>query len=703
MTQLVNASAEVAEREHTYRDRLLVVTRGSPLPAGALPTPSGVNFVLISRHATAVWLVLVEPYDNVVRAEIPLDSSFNRTGDHWHVRIDGLPEVFGYGYRVDGPKGIGDRFDPTRVLHDPYARALTCGQPWAANTKMPRRSLMIDLEADRERPVYPRTALEDTIIYELHVRGFTASPSSGVRHPGTYAGLAEKIDYIKALGATAIELLPVDEFDENDCPFVNPLTGERLRNYWGYAPIAFCAPKAAYAHNHELSGPWAEFRAMVDAFHEAALEIYLDVVFNHTAEGGENGPTYCFRGLDNALYYMLDANGKYLNFSGCGNTFSNDHPVVRNYVLHCLRNWVAEGGVDGFRFDLASILGRDRRGNPVNEPPVVNRISEDSLLRDAKLIAEPWDAGGLYQVGTFPGHGRWSDWNGRFRDDVRRFWRGDSDMTSELASRICGSDDLYQGRNPLDSINFITCHDGFTLLDLVSYNQKHNEPNGEGNHDGSDVNWSWNCGAEGPSDNSAVERLRDRQVRNLMATLLISQGVPMILAGDELLRTQIGNNNAWCQDNPTSWIDWTPSSRSLEFLRFVRMMIALRKAHVVLRRRTFFKAERAGQPPPILWHGVQPSNPDFSSGSHSIAFALDGRRSDRAGVVDCDIYVAMNAYRNALTFTIPAAPSGRAWRRVVDTALPSPEDIVEEKHAPRVDVLQKYPVQAHSMIVLVSE
>jgi glycogen operon protein len=661
------------------------------------------NFVLISRHATAVWLVLAEPCDDVIYADIPLDPLSNRTGDHWHVRIEGLPELFCYGYRVDGPKGDGHRYDSSRILHDPRARALSCGRPWGATGELIRRSLMVEPSIDRQRPIHPRTPREDTIIYELHVRGYTASPSAAVSRRGTFAGLAQKIDYIKSLGATAVELLPVDEFDENDCPFVNPLSGERLRNYWGYDPLAFCAPKAAYANNHEFAGPWDEFRSMVDSFHEAGLEVYLDVVFNHTAEGGDDGPTYSFRGLDNALYYMLDANGKYLNFSGCGNTFSNNHPVVRNYVIDCLRIWVADGGVDGFRFDLASILGRDRHGNPVREPRVIDRISEDSLLRDTKLIAEPWDAGGLYQVGTFPGLGRWSDWNGRYRDDVRRFWRGDAGMTSAVATRICGSDDLYQGGGPLDSINFITCHDGFTLLDLVSYNQKHNEPNGEGNRDGSDVNWSWNCGAEGPSNDPEVERLRDRQARNLIATLLISQGVPMILAGDERLRTQNGNNNAWCQDNSTTWIDWTPKERSLEFLRFTRMMIALRKAHVVLRRRTFFKTERGGLPPEILWHGVQPSQPDFSFDSHAIAFALDGRRCDRPNVVDRDIYVAINGSAALLAFSIPAAPSGHPWRRVVDTALPSPDDIVEEDHGPRVPVLEQYQVQAHSMVVLVSE
>jgi isoamylase len=693
----------VATLEYHYRDHLLVVSRGSPLPIGATATPSGINFVLICRHGTAVSLVLTETCSATLHAEIPLDPLTNRTGDHWHVRIDGLPEEFCYGYRVDGPTGNGNRYDPANILLDPHARALSCGRPWATGGNLPRRSLMTEFMIDRQRAMNPRLPLEDTIIYELHVRGYTIDPSSGVKYPGTYTGLVEKIDELKALGITAVELLPVDEFDENDCAFVNPLTGERLRNFWGYSPILFCAPKAAYARNFERSGPWQEFREMVDAFHEASIEVYLDVVFNHTAEGGENGPTYNFRGLDNSLYYMLDEQGRYLNYSGCGNTFSSDHPVVRNFLLDCLRTWVTEGGIDAFRFDLASVLGRDRHGNVLVEAPVVKRISEDSLLRDTKLIAEPWDAAGLYQVGTFPGEGRWSDWNGRYRDDVRRFWRGDPGLTSALATRLCGSDDLYQGRGPLHSINYICCHDGFTLNDLVSYNHKHNEANGEGNRDGSDANWSWNCGVEGPTNDKAVLAIRNRQVRNLMATLMVSQGVPMIMGGDEFLRTQNGNNNAWCQDNTLGWVDWSLKDRNADFARFVRLMIAFRRTHHGLRRRSFFTGERGGLPPEIVWHGVDPAKPDFSHNSRSLAWALDGRRSDRPQHVDCDIYVAMNAFWQPLPFRIPAAPSGRAWRRAVDTALLPPDDIVEEHKRPHVPVLQVYQVQPHSMIILVSE
>ena len=502
-------------------------------------------------------MILAEPCDGEIHAEIPLDPLSNRTGDHWHVRVDGLPEEFCYGYRVDGPKDNGHRYDPKIILIDPAARALSCGRPWGEGGSLPRRSLMTESMIDRQRVVNPRTPLEDTIIYELHVRGYTIDPSSGVKHPGTYAGLVEKIDELKELGITAVELLPVDEFDENDCAFVNPLTGEKLRNFWGYNPILFCAPKAAYANNFEQSGPWQEFCDMVDAFHEAGIEVYLDVVFNHTAEGGEDGPTYNFRGVDNTLFYMLDERGRYLNYSGCGNTFSSEHPVVRNFLLDCLRNWVTEGGST----PSGSIWPRFWAATGTATCWSRRRWSSGSprirCLRDTKLIAEPWDAAGLYQVGTFPGEGRWSDWNGRYRDDVRRFWRGDPGMTSALATRLCGSDDLYAGRGPLHSINYICCHDGFTLNDLVSYNHKHNEANGEGNRDGSDANWSWNCGVEGPTDQHDVLAIRGRQVRNLMATLMLSQGVPMIMGGDEFLRTQHGNNNAWCQDNPISWVDWS--------------------------------------------------------------------------------------------------------------------------------------------------
>ena len=695
-----------ADDSYGFRDRPLAVTRGSPLPLGANMTPAGVNFAIISRHGTAVRLVLAEPCRSEVVVEIPLSPDVNRTGDHWHVRVAGLPEEFCYGYRVDGPKGNGHRYDPSLILLDPAARALSCGRPWGTTGTAPRRSLVNAVSAalvEGPSGFHPRTPREDTVLYELHVRGYTVDPSSGVRQPGTYAGLVEKIPYLKALGVTAVELLPIDEFDENDCPFFNPLTGEKLRNFWGYNTISFAAPKAAYAANPEGSAPWEEFRRMVKAFHAAGIEVVLDVVFNHTAESADGGPTYNFRGLDNSLYYLLDEAGGNLNYTGCGNTINSNHPVVRYLILSCLRNLVAEAGIDGFRFDLASVLGRNRRGEVMVEPPVIESISEDSLMADTKLIAEPWDAAGLYQVGSFPGGPRWSVWNGMYRDDVRRYWRGDPEMISALATRLCGSDDLYHGRGPLHSVNFLTCHDGFTLLDLVSYNSKHNEANGAANRDGMDANLSWNCGVEGPTDDPAVLALRHRQARNLIATLMLSQGVPMLLAGDELLRTQQGNNNAWCQDNETSWVDWTDAETNADFLRFVRQLIALRLRHPALRRTTFFHGGADGLPPDIAWHGVELCQPDFGPESRAIAFVLDGRQIDRPGPIDRDFYVAMNAHWKPREFRVPAAPSGRPWRRTVDTALPTPDDAAGLDEGPRVGVPGTYRVEARALVVLVSE
>ena len=688
---------------HSFGPHPLSITRGHPIPLGASRTSGGINFAVISRHATSITLVLSEPGQVESLAEIPLEPALHRTGYHWHVRVDGLPDEVCYGYRADGPKGPMHHYDPSVVLIDPAARMLSCGRPWGEPADAPRRSLVnsgLDYDPD---DVHLRIPRADTIVYEMHVRGFTRDPSSGVSHPGTFAGLIEKIPYLKALGITAVELLPIDEFDENQCPYVSPLTGERHKNYWGYNTLAFAAPKAAYGSDPVGSGPWREFRQMVKAFHEAGIEVILDVVFNHTAEGSELGPTYHFRGLDNSLYYMLDEQGNYLNFSGCGNSVNSNNPVVRYMLLSCLRNLVSEAVVDGFRFDLASVLGRDMRGNVLLQPPVIEMISEDALMSQTKLIAEPWDAGGLYQVGSFPGGPRWSVWNGQYRDDVRKFWRGEPGMTSALATRLCGSDDLYHGRGPLHSLNFITCHDGFTLRDLVSYNVKHNEANGESNRDGSDANYSWNCGEEGPSDDPEVLSLRARQARNLFATLLVSQGVPMILGGDELLRTQGGNNNAWCQDNAVSWIDWNLADANADFLAFARRMIAMRRDHPALRRSKFFRGMSQAGPPDIAWHGQEPCRPDFGQDSRAIALVLDGRQTDRPGVIDRDFYMVFNAYWEPHTFRVPAAPSGRPWRRAVDTALPSPDDAIDLDQGTVIPVLHPYKVAARSLVILISE
>jgi glycogen operon protein len=693
----------------------LRLARGRSLPLGATALADGINFALLSRHGSAVTLVLYGMEHDDPTAEVELHPRRNRTGDHWHVLVRGLPRVFRYGWRVDGPGGPMHHFDPSLVLLDPAATALSGGAVWGkeadengpAGKGTRRRTLFFRRAFDWREDMPPLTPLEDSVIYELHVRGFTVHPSSGAprARAGTFAGLIDKIPYLKWLGITAVELLPIHEFDECDCPFSNPATGERLRNFWGYNSIAFAAPKAAYAAAGLEHGQVAEFREMVRAFHEAGIEVILDVVFNHTGEGNEKGRTYSFRGLDNDLYYMLGPGGQYLNFSGTGNTLNCNHPVVRGMLLTCLRFWVVDMHVDGLRFDLASVLGRDEEGNLLVEPPVVEEIAEDSVLADTKLIAEPWDAAGLYQVGGFPFGRRWSEWNGRYRDDVRRFWRGDPGAAGALATRLAGSADLYEasGRLPRHSINFVTCHDGFTLWDLVSYGRKHNEANGERNLDGQNENYSWNCGAEGPTADAGVNTLRRRQAKNLMATLLLSQGVPMLLAGDEFLRTQSGNNNAYCQDNEIGWVNWELAEKNAEFQRFVRELIALRRRHPALRRKAFFRGPgpKGGPGPDVIWHGTEPGKPDFSPTSRALALALDGRQTGAAP--DRDFYIVCNAWREALPFRVPLAPSGRRWRRLIDTALPSPNDLVAEDAGPQVPAGSVYAVAPDSLVVFLSE
>jgi isoamylase len=680
----------------------LRIARGRSLPLGASATPDGVNFALLCRHGTTVFLVLYPLDGTKPIAEIALHPRRNRTGDHWHVLVAGLPPAFTYGWRVDGPPGNGNAFDPNQVLLDPAATGLSDGARWGESVETDercttRRSVYLRRPFHWQEDVPLVTPIDDTIIYELHVRGFTCHDSSLVARPGTFAGLIEKIPYLQALGVTAVELLPIHEFEECDCPFVNPLTGERLRNFWGYNSIAFAAPKSGYASSGAEHGQLTEFRETVRAFHAAGIEVYLDVVFNHTGEGDHRGRTYSFRGLDNQLYYMIGPDGSYLNFSGCGNTVNCNHPIVRNLLMNCLRYWVADMHVDGLRFDLASVMGRDYQGRVLHDPPVVEMIAEEGVLADTKLIAEPWDAAGLYQVGGFPFGRRWSEWNGKYRDDVRRFWTGEPGMAGALATRLCGSSDLYEtsGRQPHHSVNFLTCHDGFTLWDLVSYNEKHNLANGENNRDGSNDHHSWNCGVEGPTDDPFILGLRRRQVRNLIATLLLSQGVPMLLAGDEFLRTQKGNNNAWCQDNDISWLDWTFATKNADFLRFVKEMIALRKRHPALRRRSFFRG------PEVVWHGTELQKPDWSANSKTMALTLDGRQTGREP--DRDFYLAFNSGRETMPFTIPAGAQDRPWRRAVDTALASPLDIVGLDEGPQVPVGSKYAVAPFSLIVLIGE
>jgi len=676
----------------------------------------GINFAVLSRHATAVSLVIMpEDGHGPQLAEIPLDRRLNRIGDHWHIRVEGLPEYFCYGWKVAGPQGSEHRFNPNLILIDPCATALSNGTTWAGTCEVDpartgRRSLYArgpkGYDWEDDSPLH--TPAEDSIIYEMHVRGFTIHPSSLVANPGTFIGLVEKIPYLQWLGVTAVELLPVFEFDECDCPFFNPINGEKMVNYWGYNPIGFAAPKSAFAATGKHHGQADEFRDMVKEFHKAGIEVYLDVVFNHTGEGDDRGRTFHFRGLDNELYYLLDDNGKYLNFSGCGNTVNCNHPVVRELILECLRYWVTDMHVDGFRFDLASVLGRDRRGNVMADPPAVEMISDDGILSDIKLIAEPWDAGGAYQVGSFPGGRRWTEWNDRFRDDVRKFWRGDLATASPLAHRLSGSADVFahSQRGPRHTVNFITCHDGFTLWDLVSYNQKHNDANGESSRDGSDNNISWNSGVEGETIDPDIHRLRIRRAKSLMATLLLSQGTPMLLGGDELLRTQMGNNNAWCQDNEISWVNWALQETNADFLRFTREMIWLRRRHLVFRRREFLVGELGGYAADVRWHGTEPNRPNFGPDSRFVAYTLDGRfhgRGEDGWYPDNDFFIAMNGSPESTAVRVPPSPTGRPWRALVDTAADSPADVFDENIGPVAEASTLLPMLPFTLLVFISE
>jgi isoamylase len=679
------------------------VRRGQPLPYGAAARRNGVNFSVFSRHATAVTLVLFLPGDGDAVLELPLDPSMNRTGEVWHVFVEGIDPGIEYGFRAEcdpNPVPRVLRYDRDKVLIDPYSRAVVGLESWgetsAGKGRLERlRSRVVDEEFDwgHEHPL--EVPLADSIIYELHVRGFTRHPRSGVEHPGTFRGLVEKIPYLRELGITAVELMPVTEFEDSDNPRRNPRTGVPLRNYWGYQPVSFFAPTASYARDGGPGENVREFKAMVKALHEAGIEVILDIVFNHTAEGDERGATFCWRGLDNPTYYLLDPEGSYLNYSGCGNTLNCNHPVVRFMILAALRYWVTEMHVDGFRFDLASILGRGRDGEVLPNPPILEAIAADPVMAHVKLIAEAWDAAGLYQVGRFPSWGRWAEWNGRFRDEVRRFVKGDPGMTGLLATRLAGSSDLYRSshRAPWHSINFVTSHDGFTLRDLVSYNEKHNEDNGEGNADGQNDNLSWNCGEEGPSSDPEVDALRARQTRNFLALLFLAQGVPMILAGDEIGRTQRGNNNAYCQDDETSWLDWSLLETNADLRRFTARLVRFRRAHPSLRRRTFFEDESG---PGVAWHGARLGQPDWTGESRALGMHLLGSNGDEP------IYLFANAHWEPCRFQLPRPGPGRQWRRFVDTSLRSPDDAPEPGAEKALPAGPTYAAGPRSVVVLVA-
>lgn len=641
---------------------------GFPLPLGTTITPDGVNFSIFSRHAEQVSLLLFQPGTGPKYAEIKLNPEINRTGDVWHILVCDMDTSLRYGYRMLGPcetERSGHFFQKDAILFDPYAKALTGGTHWGewytrpgrktAESRFLRRCCIVDDHFDWEGDRPLNIPLQESIIYELHVRGFTCHPSSQVDHPGTYEGLVRKIPYLKKLGITAVELMPVTEFYENENTRHDPITGKRLKNFWGYSPLAFFAPKASYAVNGVNGNQVREFKEMVKALHKAGIEVILDIVFNHTAEGGMDGPTYSFRGLDNTIYYLLGPEKEYLNFSGCGNTLNCNHPLVRNMIMDCLRYWVIEMHVDGFRFDLASILGRDSKGEVLQNPPVVEQIAEDPVLATTKIIAEAWDAAGLYQVGSFSEHARWAEWNGRFRDDIRAFMCGHDGMVPALATRIAGSADLYQKGDlcPYNSINFVTSHDGFTLYDLVSYNEKHNFRNGEENRDGDNHNISWNSGVEGDTADDDVIRLRFRRMKTMAVLLFLSQGTPMFVAGDEFGRRQRGNNNAYCQDNEISWVDWQLAEQNSGLFRFFRLLISLRKENIVFGREDFFSEPDRSGTPEILWQSHQPGKQDWSDDCKSLAFLLKGGGADRIAKVMIFLLwsTAMIAQRHLLSLS----------------------------------------------------
>jgi glycogen operon protein len=669
---------------------------GHPLPLGVFQVRNSWNFAIFSRHATAVSLLLFRRDEEQALAELPLDPKINRTGDVWHLMVDGLDQNLRYGYRVDGPwdpGGEGHRFSSRHLLLDPYAVALSGGSVWGEeharrggpgpDAMFRRRCCLVNGTFDWEGDRPLNIPMQDSVIYELHVRGFTAHPSAGVAHPGTYLGLIEKIPYLQELGVTAVELLPVTEFDENDNVNHNPITGERLKNYWGYNPIAFFAPKAAYAVQGSDGGQIREFKEMVKALHRAGIEVILDIVFNHTGEGNERGPVYNFRGLANNIYYLLDpVTRQYFNFSGCGNTLNCNHPLVRKLIMDCLRHWVIEMHVDGFRFDLASVLGRDTDGRVLENPPMVEQIAEDPILAQTKIIAEAWDAAGLYQVGSFSRHPRWAEWNGRFRDEVRGFMTGRGGSVSALATRLSGSADLYehQRKAPFNSVNFVTSHDGFTLADLVSYDRKHNEMNGEHNRDGDNDNRSWNSGREGATGDIGVTALRARRQRSLAVLVLLAQGTPMFTAGDEFGRTQQGNNNAYCQDNEISWLDWRLAEKNAPLLRFFRLLIELRRMHPVFRRAEFFPPGEADGIHEIHWQSLRPGTVDWSPACRTLGFMLDGRAVE--GERDDDFLVLLNGGLSAAEFTLPSPSAGRRWHQLIDTGGVPPDDIQPEATAP---------------------
>jgi glycogen operon protein len=701
-----------ATRKHspTHHHGVFRLRYGHPLPFGASIVPGGINFSVFSRHATGCTLVLFEKGALRPFAEIPFPPEF-RIGDVFAMIVfDVDPHGIEYGYRMDGPFNphAGHRFDERHILLDPFARAVggrgVFRDPPRQPDIFPHRGRLPENNFDWEHDRPLDLPVPELVIYELHVRGFTRHASSGVAHPGTFDGLREKIPYLRDLGINCVELMPIFEFDEHENFRVNPETGELLHNYWGYSTLAFRAPKSGFAARARDGCEVDELKELVKAFHAAGIQVILDVVFNHTAEGDATGPVISFRGLDNNTYYLLAPNGDYLNFSGCGNTLDCNNPVVRDFVLDCLRYWAAEYHIDGFRFDLASVLGRDSQGHPLPNPPLLESIAYDPVLAHTELIAEAWDAGGLYQVGNFPSYGRWMEWNGKFRDTARRFLRGDDNTAAEMVQRILGSPDLYQasGRGPSASVNFVTCHDGFTLTDLFSYTEKRNLENGEDNRDGTNENYAWNCGTEGPDASPEITALRLRCAKNAMALLLVSQGVPMLLMGDEMGRSQRGNNNSYCHDTEWNWLDWELLAKNAGLHRFVKTLIQFRHQHTSLHRADWFTGEDCigSGYSDISWHGVEPDQPDWGEHSHSLAFMICGQHNHALGGSGNFFYAAFNMHTEPLPFGLPVLPSRWRWHLMADTARESPDDIHPPATEPLLDDQQQIHLIPKSAVLL---
>ena len=674
-----------------------------PLPYGAIVQEVGVQFSVYSHSATAMRVLL---YRRVTDREphriVEFNPATDRWGDIWSVFVPGLKAGQLYHFQADGPfdPAQGHRFDSHARLIDPYARALAGRfQPSTDGITRPPKCVVIDDTFDWQGDRHLRRPMAESVIYEMHVRGFTRSSSSKVSHPGTYLGVIDKIPYLKSLGVTAVELMPIHEFPIHDHLGKMP---ER-RNYWGYDSLAFFSPHRGYMHGSKPGDQVRQFKKMVRALHAAGIEVILDVVFNHTAEGNQDGPTLSFKGLENRVYYMNNPDGTYKNYSGCGNTVNGNHPICREMIFHCLRHWVYNYHIDGFRFDLASILSRDRSGELMPNPPLVEAIAEDPMLADTKIIAEAWDAAGAFQVGSFADT-RWSEWNGHYRDDVRSYWRGDPNKSGAMATRLSGSSDLYQnsGRRPYHSINFVTSHDGYPLNDLVSYELKHNQANGEDNRDGDNNNYSSNYGVEGPTRRKNIVELRKRQAKNMMATLLLSHGTPMVLSGDEVLRTQRGNNNAYCQDNAISWFDWKLQERNAEMLRFTQALIAFRSSQPNVRRPSFLTGSPLGDGslPDVSWYNPdgKPMNWDTPSQSFTCIFGTAGLDDPASR----SVMLLMHAGTDTQEYTIPPQVQTFPWRLFIDTSAESPQDIYPTMSGPALPMEGKLELIHHTLMCYVA-